>query len=129
MNDVNVLKRNAAVRFADRRLGEARRMADFADDTGQLSAQVVTRAGKLLADDSRWWDYWQALNDASVAYESAGLGLLAGRVAFMARRVAELGDRENVRDAWQKFDRLNAVVPALFGGAGDDPGEPEGGAA
>jgi hypothetical protein len=108
MSDVNVLKRIAAVRFADHRLWVARQLADCADDAGQLSAQVVTRTGKRVADDSRWWEYWQALNDASVAYESAGLGLLAGRVALMARRVAELGDRENVRDAWQKFDRLNA---------------------
>jgi hypothetical protein len=83
-------------------------MADFVDDAGTLSPQVVTRDGEHVADDGRWWDYWQALNDASVAYESAGLGLLAGRVAFMARRVAELRERENVRDAWQRFDRLNA---------------------
>jgi hypothetical protein len=108
MSITNALQRNAALRFADRRLGEARRLADCADRAGHLSAQVVTRGGKFVVDDGRWWDYWQALNDASVAYESAGLGLLAGRVAFMARRVAELGGRENVRDAWAKFDRLNA---------------------
>jgi hypothetical protein len=104
----NTLRRDAVLRFADRRLAEARRWADFADDAGQLTAQVVTRSGKLVSDDGFWWDYWQALDDASFAYKSAGLGLLAGRVAFMARRVAELGERENVRDAWQKFDRLNA---------------------
>jgi hypothetical protein len=83
-------------------------MADFVNDAGTLSPQVVKRGGKHVADDGRWWDYWQALNDADNAYRAGGLGLLAGRVAFMARRVAELGERENVRDAWQRFDRLNA---------------------
>jgi hypothetical protein len=91
----SILKRMSALAFADRRLGEARRASALAGDAGELP-------------DGDWWDYWQALNDASVAYESAGLGLLAGRVAFMARRVAALGGRENVRVAWQRFDRLNA---------------------
>jgi hypothetical protein len=95
VTEPNMLHRKSALSFADRRLGDARRAAALASDTGELP-------------DGDWWDYWQALNDASVAYESAGLGLLAGRIAFMARRVAELGARENVHAAWQKFDRLNA---------------------
>jgi hypothetical protein len=95
MTNSNANTRHSALSFADRRLTEARRLAAHANTAGELHAD-------------EWWDYWQALNDASYAYASAGLGLLAGRVAFMARRVAELGDRENVRDALAKFDRLNA---------------------
>ena len=54
------------------------------------------------------YEYWLELNEADNAYRAGDLGLLAGRLAFLARRVAEFGDRENVRDALVKFDRLNA---------------------
>lgn len=54
------------------------------------------------------YEYWQVLNEADNAYSAAGLGRLSGRVAFLARRVAEFGELENVVDAWDKFDRLNA---------------------
>lgn len=90
-----VENRRAALSFADRRLAEARRLARRADAGGELP-------------DGEWWDYWQALNDASFAYSSAGLGLLAGRVEFMARRAAALAGQENVRATLAMFDRLNA---------------------
>lgn len=88
--------RQALVEKGDRRVTEARQMArHYASGGGFLSQGLV-------------YEYWQVLNDADNAYRAAGLSLLAGRVAFLARRVAEYGDCENVHVAWAKFDRLNA---------------------
>ena len=87
--------RTGLIDAGDRLVALARRMAGGANADGELDAEA-------------WWDYWQALNRASNAYRDAGLGLLAGRLDYMARRVAALGERENVRAAWAKFDRLNA---------------------
>jgi hypothetical protein len=64
-------------------------------------------AGELTDSKARW-EYWHDLYCACHCYQAAGLGLLAGRLTFMARRVAALGEREDVRTAWVKFDRLNA---------------------
>ena len=88
--------RQALVEKGDRRVTEARQMVrHYASGQGFLPQALV-------------YEYWQVLNDADNAYRAAGLALLAGRVAFLARRVAEFGDCENVRAAWAKFDRLNA---------------------
>lgn len=88
--------RQALVEKGDRAVAEARRIVrDNASPHGFLPQPCV-------------YEYWQSLNEADNAYRAAGLGLLAGRVAFLARRVAEFGDRENAVDALGKFDRLNA---------------------
>lgn len=87
--------RTKLVEEADNCLADARRMTAWANAAGELP-------------DSYWWDFWQLLNTADQRYSLAGLGLLAGRVAFMARRVAELRERENVYAAWARFDKLNA---------------------
>ena len=88
--------RQSLVETADNRAAEARGLAaSHANADGFLPEHWV-------------YEYWQLLNAADNAYRAAGLGLLAGRMAFFARRVAEFGDRENVRLAWVKFDRLNA---------------------
>jgi len=88
--------RQALVEKGDRCVMEARQLAQtYASGHGFLPQGWV-------------YEYWQVLNDAGNAYRAAGLRLLAGRVAFLARRVAEYGDCENVHVAWAKFDRLNA---------------------
>jgi hypothetical protein len=88
--------RHWLVESGDNRVAEARRLAgEQANADGFLPEHWV-------------YEYWQVLIAADNAYRAAGLGLLAGRIAFFARRVAEFGERENVRDAWAKFDRLNA---------------------
>lgn len=88
--------RQALVAKADRAVAEARQIVrGNASTHGFLPQSCV-------------YEYWQWLNEADNAYRAAGLGLLAGRVAFLARRVAEFGDRENAVDALGKFDRLNA---------------------
>jgi hypothetical protein len=88
--------RQALVQKGDRLIAEARRMIrDYATEHGYFPQAWV-------------YEYWLLLNEADNAYRAAGLGLLAGRVAFLARRVAEYGVRENARDSLTKFDRLNA---------------------
>lgn len=52
--------------------------------------------------------YLARLVSAASGYRSAGLTLLSNRVYHFARRVALYGTSENVRDAWNAFDRLNA---------------------
>jgi hypothetical protein len=89
--------RKPLIDAGDRLVALGRRMAGGANAAGELDAEA-------------WWDYWHVLNQASNAYRDAGLGLLAGRLDYMARRVAALGERENVRAAWAKFDKLNARV-------------------
>jgi hypothetical protein len=89
------IDRRRALAFADKRLHEAREIADRTDVTGTLPA------GQYAA-------YRDALTEAAAAFTLAGLGLLAGRVATMARRVARPGAALNVRVEWQRFDRLNA---------------------
>ena len=111
--------REVLMQIGDHCVAEARRFAEkHADARGFLPQAWV-------------YEYWRIVNDASNAYGEAGLGLLARRVAFFARRVAESGDRENVRVAWTTFDKLNATVPALLGGIVTTVvhTEPEGGAA
>ena len=91
-----VLYRAGLIARGDYFVAEARQLACcYASDRGFLP--------KILVHD-----YWRALDKAGIAYRHAGLGWLGGRVAFFARRVAQFGDRENVRDAWEKFDRINA---------------------
>lgn len=87
--------RTQLVEQGDKCLSDARRMTIWANAAGELP-------------NAYWWDFWHFLKGAEERYRLAGLGLLAGRVAFMARRVAELRERENVYAAWAKFDRLNA---------------------
>jgi hypothetical protein len=79
-------------------LGQARELADryYAATGGRLPSEVAV---VFYRDD---------LLEAADCYRKAGLGLLAGRVGHFARRVALYGASENVRDAWEKFDRLNA---------------------
>jgi hypothetical protein len=85
--------RKAIIEKGDRYVDEARRIAR-ASPHGFLPRGCVK-------------DYVETLNEAATAYAAGGLGLLAGRVAFFARRVAVFGDCENVRDSLRKFDRLN----------------------
>jgi len=78
----------------------------FVAEARQLACRHSSEHGFLAQEQA--YEYWEVLNAADNAYRAAGLGLLAGRLAFLARRVAEFGDLENVRDAWRKFDQLNA---------------------
>jgi hypothetical protein len=87
--------RRRIVAQADKRIEEARRMMVWANTDGELP-------------DAGWYECWQCLADADNLYRLAGLGVLAGRVAFMARRIAEYRERENFHVAWARFDRLNA---------------------
>ncbi len=75
---------------ADAHLAEARRLA--ARRTAEITARVA---------DWAYPTYMRHLTMAYRLYGKAGLGLLAGRVRWLAQR-------ENVVDAWAKFDRLNA---------------------
>ena len=68
---------------ADAHLAEARHLA------ARRTAEIAERT------------YMRNLTMAYRLYRKAGLGLLAGRVRWLARR-------ENVREAWAKFDKLNA---------------------
>jgi hypothetical protein len=75
-------------------------------------ADLHLRSARLLAVEHPDWIYHRAgwtdaeharlLEGAYGFYLAAGLGLLAGRVRWLARQ------RGNVLDAWEKFDRLNA---------------------
>jgi len=97
---MKTIDRRRALAFADKRLQEAREIADRTDATGEVP--------------EGWWHiYCDALAEAAAAYTLAGLGLLAGRVAFMARRIALLGAALNVRTEWQRFDRLNGRCGAF----------------
>ena len=92
----DILYRARLIERGDYLVAEARRMA----------CRHSSEHGFLPQEQS--YGYWEVLNASDNAYRAAGLGLLAGRLAFLARRGAEFGDLENVRDAWAKFDRLNA---------------------
>ncbi len=85
--------RYALIAFADRRIREARRF--------QIAPNGLLTPGYC-------YEFWQLLNTAGSAYLDAGLSLLAGRVAFFARRVEWYGEITDARDLWEKFDRLNA---------------------
>jgi len=91
---MTTIDRRRALAFADKRLQEARAIADRTDVTGTVPKEQM-------------FLYCDALAEAAAAYTLAGLGLLGGRVAFMARRVAQLGFALNVRTEWERFDRLN----------------------
>jgi hypothetical protein len=81
--------RTESLAWADALLNEARSMAQcYADAAGRLAEHIHGQHRRRLRATARY-------------YRDAGLGLLAGRVAWLA-------SRENVVDAWQKFDRLNA---------------------
>ncbi len=75
---------------ADAHLAEARHLA--ARRTAEIAERTV---------DWAYPTYMRNLTMAYRLYRKAGLGLLAGRVRWLTRR-------ENVRDAWAKFDKLNA---------------------
>ena len=87
--------RRRLVDAADKRIEEARWMMRWANADGELP-----HAG--------WYECWECLGKAERLYRLGGLGVLAGRVAFMARRIAEYRQRENFHVAWARFDRLNA---------------------
>lgn len=70
------------------------------DEARQLAAR---HADELSARAVGWVfpTYMCYLTTANRLYRAAGLGLLAGRVRWLSQR-------DNVVDAWAKFDRLNA---------------------
>lgn len=89
--------RRRALAYADAHLSMAREMA--VDGDGYLPA-------------GHWFGLCGHLHQAGAAYAAAGLGLLAGRLAYLHRRVlaaGEVGRRERVevRSLWRLFDRLN----------------------
>ena len=75
---------------ADAYVAEARHLA--ARRTSEIDARKP---------DWAYPTYMRNLTLAYRLYRKAGLGLLAGRVRWLAQR-------ENVVDAWAKLDRLNA---------------------
>lgn len=74
-------------------------------------ADLYLRSARKIATEHPDWlesregwahpEYDYKLRNAYQLYVAAGLGLLAGRVRWLAQRA-------NVVDAWEKFDRLNA---------------------
>lgn len=81
--------RTESLAWGDALLDEARSMARcYADADGRLAEHIHGQHRRRLRATARY-------------YRDAGLGLLAGRVAWLAQR-------EHVVDAWAKFDRLNA---------------------
>lgn len=93
-----LLNRRRALAYADARLDLARRMV--VDDDGYLPS-------------GHWYGLCEHLHQARSAYAAAGLGLLAGRLAYLHRRVMSAGmdaardERVEVRSLWRFFDRLN----------------------
>ena len=89
MTDAGDLGRVHHLQWGDALLDDARSMARcYADADGTLALHVLSTHRMRLCSASR-------------LYRDAGLGLLAGRVRWLSQR-------ENVVDAWAKFDRLNA---------------------
>jgi hypothetical protein len=86
------LGRDEKLAWADFHLEAARDMADFIS---------------MLADNGNsvpphcFHTFTASMLEAAWNYRAAGLALLAGRVAYFARRT-------DVRAALEKFDRLNA---------------------
>ncbi len=77
------------------------------DDARDIARQHVGHDGTLLNGMELF--YVARLVSAASCYRSAGLTLLSNRVYHFARRAALYGTSENVRDAWESFDRLNAA--------------------
>ena len=87
-----MIARSRRIAQADRFLEQARQFGIAPD--GCLAAGVSPRLQ-------------QTLKCAALFYRASGLGILASRVSFFARRVEYYGDATNARDLWEKFDRLN----------------------
>lgn len=89
MTDAVRLGRWNNLKWGDALLDNARDMARcYAAADGTLAPLIL-------------WQHRVRLLNAAGFYHDAGLGFFAGRVRWLAQR-------ENVRDAWAKFDRLNA---------------------
>ncbi len=77
----------------------------------------LARARRLAIDPKGFSHYWEDLRKlldmAAHDCRKGGLGFLADRVDFFARRVEAYRDLTNVRDLWEKFDRLNAVTTSV----------------
>jgi hypothetical protein len=85
-----VRQREVNLRAADRHLLRARRIA------AEHPTWVDRQRGYADVEHARH------LQAAYTFYLAAGLGMLAGRIRWLARQ------RGSVLDAWAKFDRLNA---------------------
>ena len=66
-----------------------------------------------LSGHGNWLVLRRLRSAAAQSYRNGGLGFLADRVDFFARRVAEYRDLTNVRDLWEKFDQLNADTTSV----------------
>ena len=80
------------------------RLCAQADACVDEARKLVARHADELSARAVGWafpTYMVHLTTACRLYRAAGLGLLAGRVRWLSQR-------ENVVDAWAKFDRLNA---------------------
>jgi len=75
-------------------------------DTLLCRARAIAQAHPEWIDgrEGNWAysEHRQYLRDSYDHYAAAGLGLLAGRVRWLAQ-----ASEMNVADAWSKFDRLN----------------------
>lgn len=85
----------------------------LADEHIRRARQFWTGPDGLLAP-GYWDDLRRLLDAANDDYRKNGLGLLAGRAAFFARRVAAYRELTDARDLWSKFDRLNAATRRQF---------------
>jgi hypothetical protein len=89
VTDAGRLDRWNNLQWGDALLDIARDMARcYADADGTLAPHILAT-------------HRNRLRNAARCYRDAELGLLAGRVRWLSQR-------NNVADAWQKFDRLNA---------------------
>lgn len=104
---------------AKKYLRERRRILQFAD--GELAAArrfPTDHHGYLLPHG--WNRILLHLHQARKAYRAAGLGVLAGRVGFLHRRVMNAGlaatidERVEVRSLWRKFDWMNSKTQFSF---------------
>jgi hypothetical protein len=111
------------VKKAKKYLRERRRILHFADGQLAIARQFPTDQNGYLMPYG-WNGLLLHLNQARKAYRAAGLGVLAGRVGFLHRRVmnegmaAVIDERVEVRSLWEKFDRMNAATRLSCKGGG-----------
>lgn len=89
MTNTETFDRWNKLQWGDALVENARSMARcYTSADGSLATHILATHRKRL-------------REAAALYRAAGLGLIAGRVWWLSQR-------DNVVDAWAKFDRLNA---------------------
>lgn len=103
------------MRKAKKYLRERHRILQFADEQLAAARRFPTDHYGYLFPQG-WNGLLLYLHQARQAYRAAGLGVLAGRVGFLHRRVmndgmaAVIDERVEVRSLWAKFDWMNEAT-------------------